>query len=86
MPWRRQPGCVRVRDTLAQALAGFAGSEACTDAVADAGANVLTILTHIQAENPDAKILLLNQYNPTATWITPWCLPWSGPLTPASTG
>ena len=53
-----------VFETLAQALAGFAGSEACTDAVADAGANVLTILTHIQAENPDAKILLLNQYNP----------------------
>ena len=25
---------------------------------------MLTILTHIQAENPDAKILLLNQYNP----------------------
>ena len=53
-----------VFETLAQALAGFAESETCTDAVADAGANVLTILTHIQAENPDAKILLLNQYNP----------------------
>lgn len=53
-----------VFETLAQALAGFANSEAATDAVANAGANVLTILTHIQAENPEAQILLLNQYNP----------------------
>ncbi|OUO33329.1 hypothetical protein B5F85_02450 [Olsenella sp. An293] len=45
-------------------LAGFPASEQATEALAELATNVGTAITAIKTANPDATIVLVNQYNP----------------------